>query len=931
MSVVGYDVGCESSVISVARNGGIEVLQNDIGSRKTASMVAFGDGQRYFGNDAIAQYMSNPKNSVINFKRFLGRTMADPELALERPYSSVEVVEHPDMPNVPAFKVKYNGADKFLTPEQLMGSMLTKLKQSTENSLDGSRVNDCVLACPAYWTDVQRRALLDSANVAGLNVLQLLNETTAVALNYGILRPLPEKEANVVCFFDMGETATNVSVVSFVKGQLSVLATACDRNLGGRDLDQMLVTHFAKMIKEKYKLDVYTNPKAMIKMYKECKRVKHILSANTMVPFNIEYLMNDTDVTGQIERSEFEELAKATILSRVLTPLTTALELAGKTKEDVHSLEIIGGAARIPAVQQQLHEWFGKELSKTCDSDESVARGCALMCAMMSPNCRVRAFAVRDISPYAIEIQWGPAPSNGMATDGSRDADSEENSQTVLFTRGNIIPSTKMISFKESSEPFQIIARYHEPALLPPGTEPLLGRFIVSGMPPKPADENEKPPKIKVKMKLSLHGILNISNAQMLEEYEVEETPEEAKAAADAAAKEAKAEADAKAKADAAAAEAAADVSKGDAADASADGDKQDEAEKMDTEKPADDAAAADADKKDDAETMDTDKPADDAADADKKDDAAMDTSAEEEPAKKKKKKIRRSDLKVVTFTSGGLNEPNLQKLFESELEMATADRVVFETNEARNALESYALEMRSKVQGELADYVPQDVSDAFCAELTALEDWLYDDGEEAQKSEVRAKLDAATKKGDVFLYRQHEAEHRDEAMGELKKTIGKWQGLATSEDEKYAHITPEERQTVTDACTAADSWLSEEQTKQAATAKSADPVLTLEMLRKKSTELSKTCKPVMNKPKPKPKPVETPKEEEKPDADAAKDGDAADKKDGDAAMDTSEDKPAEPAADAMDTDKDGDEKPADDADGDKTMADASDDKAAAI
>lgn len=912
MSVVGFDVGCESSVISVARNRGIEVLQNDIGSRKTASMVAFGEGQRYFGNDAVAQYMSNPKNSVINFKRYLGRSMSDPEIELERPYSSVVVVPHPDDATKPAFKISYGGQDKFLTAEQIMGSMLTKLKQTTEDRLENQRVQDCVLACPAYWTDVQRRALLDAANVAGLNVLHLMNETTAVALNYGILRPLPEKEANVVCFFDMGETCTNVSVVSFVQGQLSVLATACDRNLGGRDLDQLLVTHFAKMIKEKYNLDVYTNPKAMIKMYKECKRVKHILSANTMVPFNIEYLMNDTDVTGQIERSEFEELAKASILSRVLAPLTKALEAAGKTKEDVHSLEIIGGATRIPAIQQQLHEWFGKELSKTCDSDESVARGCALMCAMMSPTCRVKAFAVRDISPYAIEIQWGPAPTNLQASDGSRDADSEENSQTVLFTRGNIIPSTKMISFKESTEPFQIIARYHEPSELPPGTDPLLGRFIVSGMPPKPADETQKPPKIKVKMKLSLHGILNISNAQMLEEYEVEETAEEAKAAADAAAKEAQAVADAKAKADK------------DAADAAAkDADKND-AEKVDDKMDTEDKPADDADKKDDAEKadnkMDTaeDKPADDAAaadDADKKDDTAMDT--EEEPAKKKKKKIRRSDLKVITFTTGGLNEANLQKLFETETEMATADRVVFETNEARNALESYALEMRSKVQGELADYVPQDVSDAFCSELTALEDWLYDDGEEAQKSEVRAKLDAAKKKGDVFLYRQHEAEHRDEAMGELKKTIGKWQGLAADEDEKYAHITAEERKQVTDACEAADAWLSAEQTKQAALAKSADPVLTLKMLRDKSSELTKTCKPIMGRAKPKPKPVEKPKEEAKPEADAEKKDDAA--------MDT-EDKPADAEkTDAMETD--GDDKPAADdaaadADGDKQMTD---------
>ena len=268
-----------------------------------------------------------------------------------------------------------------------------------------------------------------------------------------------------------------MSLVSFTEGKLSVLATAADRNLGGRDFDEVLVQHFKKYILDKYKMDVSKDVKAMSKLRKECERVKLHLSANTKVQFNVEYIMNDRDVSGLIDRSEFEALCAVSILPRLLLPIQTVLAQSKVAKESLASIEVVGGAVRIPAVQKALADFFGREMSKTCDADESVARGSALMCAMISPSFKVKEFEVHDISPYAIELQWGPVPAAGQ--------EFKADDSTALFTVNNALPSVKLISFNDRTEPFQIVARYADSPLLPPGTDPIVGRYIISGMPPK--------------------------------------------------------------------------------------------------------------------------------------------------------------------------------------------------------------------------------------------------------------------------------------------------------------------------------------------------------------------------------------------------------------------------------------------------------------
>ena len=295
---------------------------------------------------------------------------------------------------------------------------------------------------------------------------------------------LQDKE-NKVLFLDMGHSTTNASLISFTEGKLQVLATASDPGLGGRSFDDLLVQHFAAYVKEKYRMDVTGDVKAMLKLRKECERVKLHLSANSKVQFNVEYIMNDRDVSGSIDRAEFEALATKALLPRLVKLVDGLMSKTGLKKEDLSSLEVVGGSVRIPAVQKALQDWFGRDLSKTCDGDESVARGCALMCAMISPSFKVREFQVHDVSPYSIALEWGAVtPSGQMTPDDS----------TPLFATNNPIPSVKLISFNDRTEPFQLVARYSNESQLPAGTVPVIGRYIVSGMPAKTAT---KAPKIK--------------------------------------------------------------------------------------------------------------------------------------------------------------------------------------------------------------------------------------------------------------------------------------------------------------------------------------------------------------------------------------------------------------------------------------------------
>ncbi|RWW43915.1 hypothetical protein BHE74_00050367 [Ensete ventricosum] len=401
MSVVGFDVGNESCIVAVARQRGIDVVLNDESKRETPALVCFGEKQRFIGTAGAASSMMNPKNTVSQIKRLVARKFSDPELQRDIKSLPFKVTEGRD--GFPLIHANYLGEQRAFTPTQVLAMVLSNLKSIAETNLHAAVV-DCCIGIPVYFTDLQRRAVLDAATIAGLHPLRLLHETTATALAYGIYKTdLPESDQLNVAFVDVGHASMQVCIAGFKKGKLKILAHSYDRSLGGRDFDEVLFKHFAAKFKDEYKIDVYQNARASLRLRAACEKLKKVLSANPEAPLNIECLMEEKDVRGFIKREEFEHIS-APILERVKGPLEKALAEAGLSVENIHSVEVVGSGSRVPAVIRILTEFFGKEPRRTMNASECVARGCALQCAILSPTFKVREFQMLDEEEVEVAV-----------------------------------------------------------------------------------------------------------------------------------------------------------------------------------------------------------------------------------------------------------------------------------------------------------------------------------------------------------------------------------------------------------------------------------------------------------------------------------------------------------------------------------------------
>ncbi|KAI7053250.1 Heat shock protein, partial [Hortaea werneckii] len=232
-------------------------------------------------------------------------------------------------------------------------------------------------------------------------------------------------------FVDIGHSNYTASICEFRKGELKVVSTAYDRHFGGRNFDKAIMDHFRAEWQEKYKIDIYSNPKARVRAAAAVEKLKKVLSANASAPISVESIMEDKDVSGFLKRDELEALMKP-LLERCTKPLEQALADAKLKQEDIDFVELVGGTSRVPALKQAVTDFFGgKTLNFTLNADEAIARGCAFSCAILSPVFRVRDFSVQDVVNYPIEFTWEKSP----------DIPDEDTSLTV-FNRGNAMPST---------------------------------------------------------------------------------------------------------------------------------------------------------------------------------------------------------------------------------------------------------------------------------------------------------------------------------------------------------------------------------------------------------------------------------------------------------------------------------------------------------
>eukprot|EP00250_Pteridium_aquilinum_P018222 c23991_g2_i2 orf=284-2206(+) len=639
MSVVGLDVGNENCIVAAARQRGIDVVLNDESKRETPALVSFNDKQRFIGTAASASLTMSPKNTVAQIKRLLGRRFNDPEVQQDLRLLPFKVTEGPD--GSPLIHVQYLGETRSFSPSQILGMILSNLKSIAEKNLQ-TQVTDCVIGIPVFFSEVQRRAMLDAAAIAGLRPLRLMHETTATALAYGIYKTdLPENEPVNVVFVDVGHAALQICVVAFKKGQLKVLGHAFDRSLGGRDFDEVIFQHFCGKFKEEYRIDVLSNSRACQRLRVACEKMKKVLSANAEAPLNIECLMDEKDVRGYMKRDDFEKLAQP-MLERVKALCERALAEANISTDKIYAVEVVGSGSRVPAVVRILANVFGKEPSRTMNASECIARGCALQCAMLSPTFRVRDFEVQDAFPFNICLAWkGAAPeSEEGGTTG------EASCNSIVFPKGNPVPSTKMLTFYRSGA-FQIDALYGDLHDLPPGTPQKINTFTVGPFKPSKAEKA----KIKVKIRLNLHGIVSVESATMIEEEEVE-VP----------------------------------VAKSEGGPSAMEVDVNQGPKKMEVPDLNDPKVDTAEDNAGNPSGMENGESASEVKiDSPKKDDS-------------KKKKTKRKNIVVKECAVGALAQGDLQKAVEQEYEMALQDRVMEETKDKKNAVEAYVYDMRNKM-----------------------------------------------------------------------------------------------------------------------------------------------------------------------------------------------------------------------------------------
>ncbi|SPJ71377.1 probable heat shock protein Hsp88 [Fusarium torulosum] len=717
MSVVGIDFGTLKTVIAVARNRGVDVVTNEVSNRATPSLVGFGPKSRYLGETAKTQEISNLKNTVSSLKRLAGRSFNDTDIQVEQQYVTAPLV---DVNGQVGAEVNYLGKKEKFTATQLVGMYLSKIKQTAGAELK-LPVQDVCMSVPPWFTDVQRRALIDAAEIAGLRVLRLINDGTAAALGWGITKldlPAPEEQPRRVCFVDVGHSSYTVSIVEFKKGELAVKATTWDKDFGGRDFDRALVDHLAKEFKGKYKVDIMTHGRALARTIAAAEKTKKVLSANQQSPVNIESLMNDIDASTMITRQEFEAMIEP-LLARTHKPLEEALAQAKLTKDDIDIIEVVGGGSRVPALKERIQAFFGKTLSFTLNADEALARGSAFSCAILSPVFRVRDFSVQDIISYPIEFAWEKAP----------DIPDEDTSLTV-FNKGNVMPSTKILTFYRK-QPFDLEARYAQPELLPGKTNPWIGRFSVKNV---KADGKDDFMICKLKARVNIHGVLNVETGYYVEEEEVEEEVNEDgdKKDPDVSLSEPISVHDAFSPVpDQDSASTSSSASIGD--DSRAYPAKRQRLEE-DEETPSSRSAIVVPEFLEESiyeprsltpasqKAMETDK------DAPKK-------------TRKVKKQVRKGDLPISTG-SASLDDSTKSSLLEKESAMVMEDKLVADTEEKKNELEAYIYDLRAKLDEQYSEFASEDEKQTIKAKLEATEDWLYEEGEDTTKGVYIAKID---------------------------------------------------------------------------------------------------------------------------------------------------------------------------------------------
>ncbi len=477
--IIGIDLGTTNSVVAVMEGGEPTVITNPEGSRLTPSIVAFTKtGERLVGQVAKRQAVTNPENTIFSIKRFMGRKYDEVNEEMKMvPYSVIRVSNG---------DVRINAGGKESSPPEISAMILQKLKQAAEEYL-GQPVAKAVITVPAYFNDAQRQATKDAGQIAGLEVMRIVNEPTAAALAYG----LDKKKDETIAVYDFGGGTFDISILEVGEGVVEVKSTNGDTHLGGDNLDQKVIDWIASEFKKSDGIDLTKDRMALQRLKEAAEKAKMELSSVMETDISLPFITADASgpkhLALKLTRAKFEQLVED-LLQRTVGPTKQALSDAGVDPGKIDEVVLVGGSTRIPRVQAIVKELFGKDPHKGVNPDEVVAVGAAVQAGVLAGE--VKDLLLLDVTPLSL----------GIETLGGV--------MTTLIQRNTTIPTRKSETFSTAADN-QTSVEVH----VLQGERPLardnrtLGRFHLVGLPPAPRGI----PQIEVTFDIDANGIVNVS------------------------------------------------------------------------------------------------------------------------------------------------------------------------------------------------------------------------------------------------------------------------------------------------------------------------------------------------------------------------------------------------------------------------------------